>query len=196
MREIYYSRHGITEDLENGIRNRPDTELTETGREEVRATGRQLLARFIVPKIIVCSGLVRAKQSALEIADVIGFNPDDIIEENLFNERECGEAVGMKNKEIKRLYPGADGFDRVPGAELTEELQARAAAMAAYLEQFEVDTVLAVGHGVTGRAIARHYNGRPYTEEFDRPTRDKVNLKNGQIMRLSPGPVELLPLDQ
>jgi broad specificity phosphatase PhoE len=139
---------------------------------------------------------VRAKQSALEIADVIGFEPDDIIEEDLFNERECGEAVGMKNNEIKRLYPGADGFDRVPGAELTEELQARAAAMAAYLEQFKVDTVLAVGHGVTGRAIARHYAGKPFTEEFDRPTRDKVNLKNGQIMRLSPGPVELLPLDQ
>jgi len=193
MREIYYSRHGITVDLENGIRNRPDTELTPAGREEARATGRQLLARFIVPKIIVCSGLVRARQSAEEIADVIGFDPAAIIEEDLFNERECGIAVGMRNKEIKRVYPG--GFDDVPGAESTEALQARAAAMAAYLEAFEEDTVLAVGHGVTGRAIARHYNGRPYTEEFDRPTRDKVNLKNGQIMRLSPGPVELFPLD-
>lgn len=107
MRELYYSRHGITVDLENGIRNRPDTELTKTGREEARATGRQLLARFIIPKIIVCSGLVRARQSAEEIADVIGFDPETIIEEDLFNERECGIAVGMNNKEIKRVYPAA-----------------------------------------------------------------------------------------
>lgn len=193
MKEIYYSRHGITTDLENGVRNRPDTELTEQGREQARGTGRELIARFIVPKLVVCSILPRAIQSAQEITRVIGYDPSNIVRNELFNERECGIAVGMKNKEIKSQYP--DGFDTVPGAELTETLQERAARMAEFLEDREEDVILVVGHGVTGRAIARHYNGQPYMEEFERPKRDKVNLANGQIMRLTPYPVELFPVE-
>lgn len=52
------------------------------------------------------------------------------------------------------------------------------------------DRILVVGHGVSGRAMARHYDERPYTEEFDRIARQATNLASGEIMQLYPPPVE------
>lgn len=193
MRELYYSRHGITVDLENGIRSRPDTELSDLGQEQAQSAGRTLLARFVVPELVICSALPRARQSAEEIARIVGYDPSNIIQDELLNERECGIAIGMKNEIIKSQYP--DGFDTVPGAESTESLQERAARTAEFFETFDQDVILAVGHGTIGRAIARHYSRRPYTEEFDRSKRSQINLDNGQIMRLTPGPIELFPVE-
>lgn len=193
MPEIYFCRHGITEDLEHGIRNRPDTVLTPTGEREAITAGEQLGRLAIRPDIIFCSSLLRAQQSARLIAKTIHYSPSDIKVTGLLDERGCGIAVGMKNAAIKDQYP--DGFDTVPGAELTIDLQSRAAEAAALFEQCDGDVVLAVGHGVFGRAIARHYAGRPYTDEYDRAVRREYNLANGQIMRLLPTPVTLFPVD-
>ncbi|HSW74339.1 MAG TPA: hypothetical protein VLG16_00555 [Candidatus Saccharimonadales bacterium] len=60
------------------------------------------------------------------------------------------------------------------------------------IANFEEETILAVGHGVFGRAMARHYNEQPYTEEFDRAARQATNLANGEVMQLYPSPVEIL----
>ena len=194
MRELYFSRHGITDDLENGIRNRFDAKLTPVGHEEARATGEQLLARFIIPQLVVCSRLPRAIQTAENIAEVIGYDKEDIVQSDLLNERDCGIAKGMKNAEIRRLYPG--GFDTVPNAESTEAAQERAAYAAEWLESLPEDVVLVVGYGVSVRGIARHYMNLPYTEEFNPEVREVTNLRNGQIMQLVPGPVQLLPLEK
>lgn len=187
MNELYYCRHGLTNDLEAGIRNRPEAFLTPEGVSQARFSAELLVSRNITPELIVCSGLLRARQTAEEIAGIIDA---PIIQSNLLNERYCGVAVGMKNADIKMQFP--DGFDTVPGAELAVDLQARAAEAASWISQFHEETILIVSHGVFGRAMGRHYENRPYTEEFDRIVRAKYNLKNGQVMQLSPGPVETL----
>jgi len=188
MKRVYYCRHGLTDDLERGIRNRPEASLTTEGRAQARDAARLLIAHNIRPQIIACSGLLRATQTAQEISTILGGL--EIIQSSLLNERFAGMAIGMQNADIKLQFP--NGFDTVPGAEKTEDLQKRAAAAAEWLSSFSEDTVLVVGHGVAGRAMARHYAGRPYTEEFDREARRATNLGNGEVMRLSPGPVEVL----
>lgn len=188
MRELYYCRHGITDDLENGIRNRPEASLTDEGFRQAHGVAELLIGREIRPDLIVSSALLRAVQTARIISDTYG--GIDIIPSPLLNERHAGSAIGMKNKDIKIMF--LEGFDSVPGAEKTIDLQARAVRAADWIANFEEETILAVGHGVSGRAMARHYNGRPYTDEFDRVARQATNLANGAVMRLYPSPVEIL----
>ncbi|EDK72592.1 Phosphoglycerate mutase [candidate division TM7 genomosp. GTL1] len=85
MRELYFCRHGITDDLENGIRNRPDALLSPTGHEEARRAAGILMARLVVPQLVVCSALPRAIQTAENIAEVIGYDPDKIVQSELLN---------------------------------------------------------------------------------------------------------------
>lgn len=188
MRKLYYCRHGITDDLENGIRNRPTASLTGEGVRQAQAVVELLISKGVMPQIIASSELLRAVQTAREISTVLGGLK--IVTSPLLNERNAGSAIGMKNKDIKRLFPG--GFDTVPGAEKVVDLQARAAETADWLADFDEDIVLAVGHGVSGRAMARHYDGRPYTEEFDRIGRQPTNLANGEVMQLYPSPFKIL----
>jgi broad specificity phosphatase PhoE len=185
----YFCRHGITDDLEAGTRNKPDARLTEAGCEEMRRAGRLLRSRSIRPALIVCSTLRRAIESAQEIAGEIGYC-GEIRRSMLLDERDCGIATGMKNAEIQRLYP--DGFDSVPGAEQIEALQKRAGAAVAWLDGLEQDVVVAVGHGVFGRALARHLAGLPHTYESCHDWRRGINLRNGEIMRISPPPAEVI----
>lgn len=188
MRELYYCRHGITDDLENGIRNRPEASLTAEGIAQAQAAAELLIEKDIRPDVIASSALRRALQTAEEISLLLGGLK--IVTSPILNERYAGSAIGMKNKDIKRLFP--DGFDAVPGAEKTVYLQLRSAQAAGWLTTFEEDTVLVVGHGVSGRAMARHYDGRPYTEEFDRIARQATNLANGEVMQLHPPPVKII----
>ncbi|HEX8763336.1 MAG TPA: histidine phosphatase family protein, partial [Candidatus Saccharimonadales bacterium] len=160
MKEIYYCRHGITDDLENGIRNRPEASLTAEGFAQAQTAAELLIEKGISPDVIASSALCRALQTAQKISLLLG--GIRIATSPILNERHAGSAIGMKNKDIKMLFPG--GFDTVPGAEKTADLQLRSARAAEWLATFEEDTILVVGHGVSGRAMARHYDGRPYTE--------------------------------
>lgn len=185
MNKLYYCRHGITDDLENGVRNRPHAQLTREGKQQAHRVAIALKKLDIVPDVIATSTLLRAQQTANIIASSSSDIP--VVESELLNERWCGIAVGMKNSEIKRQYP--EGFDTVPEAEKIADLQDRMASAALWLAGLEEETILVVGHGVSGRAIARYYAERPHSEEYDRQARQWANLDNGQIMRLVPSPV-------
>jgi broad specificity phosphatase PhoE len=187
MRELYYSRHGETEDLAAKIRSRPSTELTAAGREQARQAGGLLVACQVLPTLIVCSELPRAIQSAEAMAGVIGYDKGRIMQHPLLNERGWGEAMGVKNTEVKKRWP--EGFDTIPGAEIVEALQKRAGEVAGWLRELEEDTVLVVGHGTIGRAIVREFEGRPHTDEYNS---ERGAFENGQVARLYPLPVEVL----
>src|SRR6266536_1070104 len=147
--ELYFLRHGLTNDLHNGRRNRPRTSLVPAGYREMHRAAAWLRWHGIRPDLVVCSQLHRAYQSAAEVADRIGYPLGRIRPTPLLNERYCGSAIGMLNADIKRQYPG--GFDDVPGAEKTLSLQSRVGDGARWLMSLPYDTVLAVGHGVYGR---------------------------------------------
>jgi broad specificity phosphatase PhoE len=188
MRELFYARHGETEDLVSGYRSRPETVLTRPkGWGEARRAGKLLLEHNIQPSLIVCSELPRALQSARAVADVIGYDPERIVPEKLLNERDWGQATGVLNTEIEQRWPA--GFDTVPGAEHTEALQERADRTVAWLKELDEDIVFVMGHGTVGRAIMRGFEDRPYTDEYNS---ERGVLNNGQIVQLYPQPTRIL----
>lgn len=187
MQGFYYGRHGETRDLKDRVRSRPDTPLTDQGKLQMKRTGKLLVARGIKPSLIVCSALPRAIHSAKIVAGIVGYNQRRIQRDSLFNERDCGKAVGMTHEEIKERWPG--GYDTVPGAETLRELQKRAAKAAAWLKRLEPEVVLVIAHGTLGRAMVREFEGRPYTDEL---ANGRVSFGRGQVMRLYPLPITAL----
>lgn len=188
MKDMYYVRHGETEDLVANIRSRSSTNLTEQGREQARQAGALLVARRIMPELIISSAMPRAIQTAEEIAGVLGYDNETFIRNSLLNERDCGEAVGQHNSVIAERWLG--GIDEVPGAESIEALQERAAQSLGWVMSMDtVSSALIVGHGTFGRAMVREVQGLPYTDEY---AAGRAVIDNGQIVRLHPAPVEVL----
>lgn len=187
MDEFYYCRHGQTYDLTTNHRSRPDTELTKKGLNEASKAGRLLLRRKITPSLIVCSELIRAKQSAGAIARVIGYDLTRIKSLALLNERRWGAAEGVLNTEIKDRWPG--GFDTVEDAETEEELLARAREAVNELKSLEAKVVLVVGHGTIGRKIISVFENRLPTGKY---SGERGGLENGQVVKLYPQPTMTL----
>ncbi|HYG83266.1 MAG TPA: histidine phosphatase family protein [Verrucomicrobiae bacterium] len=187
MKQLFYVRHGESEDLAAKIRSRTTTELTTKGWRQATEAGELLRRRSVQPDLIVCSELIRTRQSAEAIADVLGYSKAKILPQSLLNERLWGEGEGVLNEVIGQKWD--KNFDIVPGAEPTAALQIRAGKALAWLRELKPDCVLVVGHGTIGRAIVRAIQGRPYTDEFNS---ERGEFKNGEIAQLLPNLV--LPL--
>jgi probable phosphoglycerate mutase len=180
LKALYYIRHGQTADIVSGIKSRPNTPLTTEGIGQAARAGESLASRGIHPSLIVCSEFLRARQSALAVAQVVGYNLE-IKVEPLLNERHYGEAEGLPLAELEQRWPG--GIDLAPNIEPIEVLQRRAAAAVEWFTKLTPDIVVVVGHGTLGRAIIRAVTGTPYTDEY-RPGR--FALETGQVISLFP----------
>jgi len=187
---FYFCRHGITEDLVAGIRNRPDTPLTAEGRRQMERAAETLRPLVGRPDEILCSTLRRAVESADVLAVELGYQ-GSIEQLPALDERYCGAAIGMKNVLIRSTYPG--GFDTVPGAESTESLQKRALEVTEWLlARRGGGRVVVVGHGVFGRAVSRGVNGWHWRNDHHETVRRGVNLGNGEIMKVTRTATEVL----
>lgn len=76
MRNVYFVRHGETVwNVENKICGATESALTERGREQARAIGREIKARMEAGELqidrMLCSPLSRARDTAQEIADIL-----------------------------------------------------------------------------------------------------------------------------
>ena len=76
MRNVYFVRHGETVwNVENKICGATESALTERGREQARAIGREIKARIEAGELridrMLCSPLSRARDTAQEIADIL-----------------------------------------------------------------------------------------------------------------------------
>ena len=76
MRNVYFVRHGETVwNVENKICGATESALTEQGREQARAIGREIKARIEAGELridrMLCSPLSRARDTAQEIADIL-----------------------------------------------------------------------------------------------------------------------------
>lgn len=71
--KIYLMRHGHCPSLlEAGLKSDALRPLSERGRKDVRKAGRYLAAKGVRPGLILCSPLLRAQQTAQELAAVLG----------------------------------------------------------------------------------------------------------------------------
>ncbi|UTX51247.1 histidine phosphatase family protein [Candidatus Saccharibacteria bacterium TM7i] len=112
--EILFARHGQSEANAAGfLAGQKDVELTEEGIRQARETGAQLLEKGVVFDKIVTSPLIRAQQTAYEIADTIGYTGDIVTLKDL-KERNGGTFQG---RDIQEFYAASDNDIVVAGGE-------------------------------------------------------------------------------
>ena len=98
-------RHGQSQwNLENRFTGWKDIALTDTGIEEAKFSGEQLLKCGISIDTFYTSLLERATHTADIIADVIGFNKKNIKYEWKLNERHYGALQGLNKSETALKY--------------------------------------------------------------------------------------------
>jgi len=121
MTLIYLVRHGETDwNLARRIQGRTDIPLNNTGRLQAERTGRLLASRSWDG--IASSPLSRAFETGTIIADAVGIDPSRIDVIDSLAERRYGEAEGLDDRELLRLFPGDSP---VPGRERREDVAAR-----------------------------------------------------------------------
>ena len=145
-----------------------DTSLTVFGRQQIDLVAKKLTKAKI--KAIYSSPLLRAKQSALIIAKVLGFKPKDIVYDLGLIERDYGVLTGQPRQDIplfsKKILQG----DRIEyfldgrGTEPYPQVYRRAKKILAKLRLVAKEgNIIVVTHGDFGmmlRAVANNWTWR------------------------------------
>jgi probable phosphoglycerate mutase len=160
MARLILIRHGESEGNRDRVFTRtPAVPLTERGREQVRAAGEWIGARY-APRRIVASPFVRARQTAEELAAILAV-PIEI--EHDLRERSYGELAGEPYTVLQTrtdFDPGAYWLWRPPGGETLVEVAARAGAVLDRLVQrAPEDDIVVVSHGATMMSLWWHVTG-------------------------------------
>ncbi len=153
-------RHGETPwNREGRVMGRNPVELDEDGRKQVEAA--VPLARMLQPEMIVCSPLVRARQSAEIIANGIGIR--DIIEDPRLSEVEYGRWEGMIYEDLVKdahyiHYRERPLDEPTPGGETMYQVQARGVDSIRHtIAANPGKRVLFVSHGDIIRTVLCHF---------------------------------------
>lgn len=194
VRVIYLLRHGETEwNRQRRLQGQLDSPLTPRGLAQAVAMGRtvrQLLGPGAPGFRMVCSPLGRARQTAERVAEVLGYDPAAIAEEQRLMELSFGDWQGELEAELPRKFPDiwrAREADRwnvpVPGGESYALVAAR---LAEWLAEQPADArLIVVGHGLAGR-ILRGLYGRAGPDEvfaMEEPQDALFRLDAGVITR-------------
>ena len=169
MKQLYFMRHGLSEMNKQGVfSGRIDTPLADEGKIQSRKAGQTLKATGI--QLIVSSPMKRAYDSAVIVAEEIGYPKHSIILSELFMERDLGSLEGSNY--IRGLQ-----LNEFAGVEHSGNLIERASAGLAYLNSLDTDIVLLVSHSAMGRALTHIIDPKA---EFSR-----INtFPNAEVIRL------------
>ena len=170
---LYFIRHGeSTSNYGELITGRQDVLLTDKGREQAREAGRTIISQGIKLDHIICSPLARAHDTAILIAQEVGF-PEDKIEVNDFTiERSFGSLEGQPGGDAATM---TDEYLTEHGGEIDVQVRTRAQQ---FLDSIKGDrgNVLVVSHTGFGRRL------RAVVENI--PTNESSNFKNAELTDL------------
>ena len=148
--DLFLIRHGQSQaDLMDVHEGRADFSLTELGMRQAEAMA-QWMAREYALDCIYASTLLRAKQTALILAQACGLEPD--FDKELM-ERDNGLLAGIDYKEAERLYPPAAALPvhrALYGMEPLLDFRYRAERV--------ISRILEESHGRKAVAIVSHGN--------------------------------------
>lgn len=132
-RTFYFVRHGATEPNERKLRCGGDLDvaLTERGREQAREVAHRIRELGIDVGMILCSTLVRARETAAIIGTIL--RVDRVEPEPLLNERRLGEWNLQPIEQTERLIAGNVP---PPGGESEEAFVARISELVERLPRF------------------------------------------------------------
>ncbi|MCU1512961.1 MAG: putative broad substrate specificity phosphatase [Microbacteriaceae bacterium] len=185
MTQLYLVRHGETNwNREHRIQGSTDIPLNDVGRAQAAATGRLLANRQ-------CSGIVSSPLSrAMETAEIIGreLGINTVKPVAGIVERNYGEAEGLTDEGLARLFPGDT---EVPGRESREEVAERVvSSLVALAQQHPGENIIVATHGGVIRSLLNR------VAPGDRSHRG-LQITNGSVhsFRLSDGQLELVAFD-
>lgn len=107
MAHLYFTRHGQTVwNVENKICGATDIALTALGYEQARALGKKILDEGLGIDEILYSPLVRARDTALEIAQITGIpaREEQRLTEQNFGKYEATPRNGAEFQEAKKSF--------------------------------------------------------------------------------------------
>jgi broad specificity phosphatase PhoE len=185
MKQLYFCRHGESlVNIRDIFATRAGTEndlgLTEAGKSGAIVAGQRAAAEHFAPDLILSSPLLRARETAIIIAEQIGYPKDRIETQDMLIEIQYGELEGTTWNKFwndGNTYANLGDF---AGAETIEALQQRAQTALDYLRGRPEETILVVSHSAFGRALKRAVAGLPYTDEFVNGT----SLPHAKIVQL------------
>ena len=160
--KLYISRHGQTPwNVEDLICGRTDVPLTDVGQQQAKLLAESALDKGI--DVILCSPLLRARQTAQAVSDAIGVPVR--IDERLV-EFDFGTFDGKSRFDEDFLWTRAQMPTRFPGGESAFDLAYRIYGLLYEIKnQYADKTVLLVCHNCVSRMI-RSFFVNMSTEEY------------------------------
>ena len=160
--KLYISRHGQTPwNVEDLICGRTDVPLTEVGQQQALRLAESALDKGI--DVILCSPMLRARQTAQAVSDAIGVPIQ--IDERL-TEFDFGTLDGTSRFGEEFLWLRAQMPTRFPGGESGFDLAYRVYSLLYEIKEKYADkTVLLVCHNCVSRAV-RSFFMNLSTEEY------------------------------
>lgn len=170
---IFVARHGETDwNAENRICGRTDLPLNENGFRQAEALAANAVGRGI--EVILCSPMLRARQTAAVVAEALGLPVE--VEERLI-EQDYGRFEGTSRLGQEFLYNKRQFAVKYPGGESHLKLAQRVyGALDDMRRTYPGKTVLLVCHGGVARVIRTYFLDLT-NEEFFRYGMDNAALE-------------------
>ena len=152
--KLYIARHGETPwNVENRVSGRTDVPLTEKGMEQARLLAHSAMGKGI--EVILCSPLLRARQTAQAVSEAIGVPIE--LDERLM-ELDFGSFEGGPRSDPDFQYTRAQFPTRYPGGESAFQLAHRVYSCLEDVKcRYAGKTVLLVCHGGVCRMVRSYF---------------------------------------
>ncbi len=144
---IYFIRHGESEANVKKVYagQKDDSILTENGREQARATAREIIAEGIKIDRIITSPLIRTIETAHMVAQELGFDVSKITKDERIIEYDLGTLSGTSWSPVINLV-------EAEGAEDSEMFKDRIISCIKEISKLSGNTLL-VSHGIVARML-------------------------------------------
>jgi broad specificity phosphatase PhoE len=161
---VYITRHGQTNwNIERRFQGRTDNELNENGIKQAHEVAEKLANEPL--DLIICSPLIRAKQTAEIFNEKRGI---EIIFDNNLLERDYGELEGcyLKDYDFKNIW----SYDNSQICNLGESVKDLFKRVYDFLDKLKKEypnkNILLVAHGGISIAVNCYFNGIPEDGEI------------------------------
>ena len=163
MSKIYFVRHGESEwNVADRICGQTDVPLTAKGHEQARETGRKIIQEGIKAEMILCSPLLRAKNTAQHISEITGIPLQ--VEPRLM-EQNFGVWEGSSPRRSEEFHAAKKEFlSRYGNGESMFQLAQRIYNLLDELKKENKNYILVAHNGIS--RVIRSYFGEMTNEEY------------------------------
>ena len=163
MSKIYFVRHGESEwNVADRICGQTDVPLTAKGHEQARETGRKIIQEGIKAEMILCSPLLRAKNTAQHISEITGIPLQ--VEPRLM-EQNFGVWEGSSPRRSEEFHAAKKEFlSRYGNGESMFHLAQRIYNLLDELKKENKNYILVAHNGIA--RVIRSYFGEMTNEEY------------------------------